>query len=187
MHRPFVLVSLLGFAPALMANVIENDSREWYEVRQASGASLLASLNASSPIREHGIIYHGHTAWQIDWNFRWNTSGSGLCEITSVTTNLSIKMTLPRLSISTPEGAAEFNRYFPALLKHEEGHKSIALKAAQMIDRSIASLRPLPSCQALEKEANRTALALIESLKQQNIEYDATTKHGCTQGACLAR
>jgi predicted secreted Zn-dependent protease len=94
-------------------------------------------------------------------------------------------MTLPKLLTATNEAAAQFNSYFPALLAHEQGHKRIALDAANQVDRAIADLRPMTDCQALEQEANRTGLAVLESARRREVEYDAITKSGCTQGACL--
>lgn len=167
------------------AEVVESEAQQLYEVRQASGTSLLHALNSASPVRRHGRTFHGNTAWEIRWNFRRNESASGLCAITSVTTTLSIRMTLPRLTSGTPEGAAEFARYLPALRAHEDGHATIARKAAHEIDQAIARLPPKTSCQTLENEANHTGRQLLDTARQRGIDYDTSTKHGCAQGACL--
>ena len=187
MRRLFLLVALTSITTPSLGNVIERESHEWYEVHQSAGTPLLSAINSASPVREGGKVFHAYTAWDVHWNFSWNTSSSSSCEITSVTTNLSVKMTLPRLSASTPEGAAEFDRYFPALLRHEQGHRAIALDAANQVDQSITSLPPMTNCQVLEREANRIGMEVLESAKRRDIDYDAATKHGCTQGACLAR
>jgi len=185
--RLLLLTAFTGFALPSLGSVIEKENREWYEVRQLAGTSLLNALNAASPVREMGRTFHAYTGWDIRWSFRWNTSAAGLCSITSVTTNLSVRMTLPRIVSSTSEGATEFGRYFPALLTHEQGHKAIAVEAANEVDRLIGNLRPAAKCQALEAQANRTGMAILESAKRKGVEYDARTEHGCTQGACLIR
>ena len=187
MHRLLPAVTLMALAMPSLGDVVEKEVREYYEARQLAGMSLLDALNSASPVQERGQTFHAYTAWDIRWNFKWQTSSAGLCEIASVTTSLSVKMTLPRLSIGTQEAVAQFNNYFPALVAHEQGHRQIALDAATQADRSIAGLRPMTDCQVLEKEANRTGLAVLESAKLREIEYDSTTKHGCTQGACLPR
>ena len=185
MHRLLYAIVLVAFGTPALAHVVEKEVREFYDVRQSAGMSLLDALNATSPVREKGQTFHGHTAWEIRWNFRWQVSGAGLCEITSATTHVSVKMTLPRLVMSTKETNAQFQNYYPALLAHEQGHGRNAIDAAHQIDRAIAGLRPMSDCQALEREANRTGLAMLNSARQRDIEYDAKTQHGCTQGACL--
>lgn len=176
------LVNIPSFAA-----VVEKQAQQWYEVHQSAETPLLLALNAASPVKVGGRIFHGYTAWDIRWNFRWNTSAVGLCEIRSITTHLSVTMTLPRLASSTPEGAAEFDRYFAALMAHEQGHRSIALEAARQVDRTIAGLRPMADCRQLEAEANAAGMAILEAAKRRELDYDVTTRQGCTQGACLAR
>ena len=39
----------------------------------------------------------------------------------------------------------------------------------------------------LEREIARAANDLVERARQNNKAYDAATRHGCTQGACLKR
>lgn len=187
MHRLLSAITLMVFGASAFGHVIEKEVREYYDVRHSASMSLLDALNSASPVHINGQTFHAYTGWDIRWNFRWKSSSAGLCEITSVTTDLSVKMTLPRLLVSTPEVAAQFKNYFPALVTHEQGHKKIALDAANQADRAIASLRPVPDCQVLEREANRSGLAVLESARRRNIDYDMTTQHGCTQGACLPR
>ncbi len=179
------LIACIALTSPCFADVVESGAQQLYEVRQGPGTSLLHALNSASPVRQNGQTFHGHTAWEIRWKFRWNQSAAGLCAITSVTTALSIKTTLPQLTSGTPEGTAEFGRYLPALRTHEEGHAAIARKAAREIDQAIARLPPVSNCQTLESEANRTGQRLLDAARLRDIDYDASTKHGCTQGACL--
>jgi predicted secreted Zn-dependent protease len=167
--------------------VTEATTRQLYAVHQQSGVSLLVALNNASLVRDAGKIYHAYTEWEVRWSFGWNTSPTGMCEITSVATTLTVKMTLPELKTSTLAGSAEFQKYFPALLRHEEGHRKIGQDAASAADRAIFNLRPMSSCKELERVANRAGMEILERAKRVEIEYDISTEHGCTQGACLAR
>lgn len=190
LRSPVLPVLLLACAamPGALAEVSEEQAREWYDVRQEAGMTLLRALNAASPIRQDGETFHGYTAWHIRWNYRWNQpDAASPCRITSVATRLSVKMTMPRWVAGPAAGKAEFDAYFRSLQLHEDGHRSIALEAAGEVDRSIAQLPPMASCQALEKEANRTGMAALDRARQREKAYDAATRHGCTQGACLAR
>lgn len=178
-----LLVCLLA-TPAL-AKVTEHEQHQQYPVHQPPGTSLLAALNSASPIRENGRIYHGNTAWDIRWSFRWDRNTMGLCQILGVATRLSVTITLPELKSGTAAGQAEFQRYVQALLFHEEGHKKIAQEAAYAADRAISTLPPMTSCKALASEAQRQGNAILDSARKAGLEYDATTRHGHTQGACL--
>ncbi|NTV14747.1 MAG: DUF922 domain-containing Zn-dependent protease [Desulfobulbaceae bacterium] len=50
-----------------------------YQVQAANNQSLLAALNAASPIREDGEVFHGYTEWNITWRFVWRHGSNGAC------------------------------------------------------------------------------------------------------------
>lgn len=180
------LLFLLAVAPPLSARVTESEQKRWYPVSQRLGNSLQSALNSASPVRENGKIFHGHTAWNIRWSFRWDRNASGLCEIVDHAIHLSVITTLPELKTGTFTAQTEFQRYLRALELHEEGHKKIAQDAAHSVDRTFKTLPAMTSCKALETEAQRQGSTILESARKAGAEYDATTKHGHTQGACLS-
>ncbi len=179
-----LLIGLLAAAPSI-ADVSETFELETYEVDQRAAETLLSAINRHSPVRQNGRIFHGHTKWNIRWNFWWDTNAAGQCTITEVKTTLSVHMQLPELDESTTEGRSEFDGYLPELREHEEGHHRIAAQAARRIDQAIKTLQPMRSCQALEAEANRRGYEILKAASSEEDEYDIDTKHGCTQGACL--
>lgn len=179
------LAALAATTPG-QAGVSEQVEHRYYDVDQRPGETLLAALNAASPVRDGGRAFHAYTAWNVRWQFRWNAAAGGTCRITSVTTRLAVTMTLPRLRSTDALAAADFRRYYPALLLHEEGHRSLARGVAQEIDRRIEALPPMERCADLEREANRLGHELLEDARQREVEYDRSTRQGCTQGACLA-
>ena len=183
-HFAALLLACMLATPAL-AKVTEHEQHQGYPVHQSPGNSLLAALNNASPIRENGRIYHGNTAWDIRWSFRWDRNAMGLCQILGVATKLSVTITLPELKSGTVAGQAEFQKYIRALAFHEEGHKKIAQEAAYAADRAISTLPPMTSCKALASEAQRQGNAILDSARKAGGDYDATTQHGHTQGACL--
>lgn len=185
MRHPAVLLILSLVATPPLAKVIEFEQIQSYPVHQRPGSKLLAALNNTSPIRENGRIYHGNTAWDIRWSFRWDRNASGLCQILDVTTKLSVTITLPDLKSGTAAGQAEFQKYLRALQFHEEGHKKIAQEAAAAADRALSTLPPMASCRALADEAQRQGSAILDNARKAGYDYDTTTRHGHTQGACL--
>ena len=185
MYQPLFAVALMAFGGSALAHVVVKEVTEFYDVRHSAGITLLDAIKSVTPVRKNGKLFHGYTAWDISWTFRWQMSNAGSCEITSVTTNLLVTTTLPRLSTSTQEAATQFNQFFPALVAHEQGHRRIALDAANQVDRSIAGLGQMIDCHVLEREANRIGYKILESARRRDSEYDSTTQAGCTQGACL--
>lgn len=173
-------------APGAFAGVSERVEHLYYDVDQRPGDTLLAALNSASPVRVGGRTFHAYTAWNVRWHFRWNAAPGGMCRITSVATQLEVKMTLPRLRSVLAPAAAEFRRYYPALLLHEEGHRQLARDAAQEVDRTLETLPPMARCGDLEREANARGHEIVEAARQRELEYDQRTRQGCTQGACLA-
>lgn len=173
---------------ACSAHVTETQQRRSYEVRQQPGMGLLQALNHATPIRgENGKPFFGYTDWRVNWQYRYDRSPDGRCGITSVAVKLVVTTTLPVLKESTPEVAAQFASYLPALVAHEEGHRRVGQAAAQQVDSAIAQLPAMANCRLLEAEANRIATELIERAARNDKAYDAATQHGCTQGACLTR
>lgn len=181
-----VALAALGAAAGGQAAVSEQVEHRYYDVDQRPGDTLLSALNAASPVRDGGRTFHAYTAWNVRWQFRWNAAPGGTCRITSVATRLAVTMTMPRLRATDALLAADFRRYYPALLLHEEGHRNLARGVAQEIDRRIEDLPPMERCTDLEREANRIGHELLEAARQREIEYDRNTRQGCTQGACLA-
>ncbi len=182
-----VVLAALGAAGFGHAGVSEQVEHRYYDVDQRPGETLLSALNTASPVRGGGRTVHAYTAWNVRWQFRWSAAPGGTCRITSVATRLAVTMTLPRLRSTDALAAADFRRYYPALLLHEDGHRNLARGVAQEIDRRIENLPPMERCADLEREANRLGHDLVEDAKQREIEYDRSTRQGCTQGACLAR
>lgn len=172
---------------AAPAGVAETRDKRLYDVRQAPGMSLLQALNQASPIREGGQVFHGYTDWRVQWNYRYRQRPDGLCAVTSVDVHLTVTMTLPALQESTAEGAGQFATYLRNLAEHEEGHVRIGQSAARSLDTALAQLPAMPSCPLLEREIARLGADTLDRARRDNKAYDAATKHGCTQGACLTR
>jgi len=179
-----LLIGILAAATSL-ADVSETFDLDTHEVDQHGGETLLAAINRYSPLRQKGRIFHGYTKWNVRWNFWWDTNVQGRCAITEVKTTLSVHMQLPELDDSTEQGRVQFDDYLVDLRAHEDGHHQIAAQAARRIDQAIRTLQPMRSCEALEAEANRRGYEILSATKSEEEQYDADTKHGCTQGACL--
>lgn len=197
-RQPLFAFDPVGFAPAVWAALLvltsevnaevrENLRYQPYSVSWLPTQSLLQALDAASPIRHDGAIYHGFTQWQIDWRFHWWQAPNGACRITSVTTTLDIVILLPQLQQAVARDSSAFSAYVSALHQHEQGHADTGRLAAKAIDQAIAALPQQASCAELDAAANQTGHRLIAAFRQRDTQYDLATKYGRTQGAYLPR
>lgn|SRR5699024_4746083 len=158
---------------------------EYYDVHGSTAQALREAMNRHGPAGEDGRRFHGYTKWHVRWNFQYRPRGAS-CEVMSVETSLDVIMTLPRWA--RPDGAPaqlerEWERYNAALRAHEDGHADLGAAAAREVQRRLSAMSGTSGCPALVDEMNRTGRAIIEEVRVRELEYDATTGHGATQGA----
>jgi predicted secreted Zn-dependent protease len=182
-----VALLLAQWAAAVCAHaaVTEEHADRPYVVYAQPADTLKQALNAATPITVGGQRFHGHTRWDVRWTFRWWSEASGRCRITEVTTRLRSEVQLPQLQRATPEQRALFERYLPALSRHEQGHVQFGRDAARAIDQGIAQLPTAPDCATLEREANALGHRLLREHAEREKLYDRDTRHGASQGAKL--
>lgn len=168
-----------------VAEVSESLRFKYYTATHRPGSTLLTALNTSSPIRHEGKVFHGYTAWNVTWQFRWWEESDGRCRLTENHTRLAVEITLPRLN--TPDAGARtaFDRYLNALKAHEMEHVKIGRRTAERIDRGILQLPPMASCRELETTANELGMSLIQEAIVEEKQMDQQTGHGRRQGAVL--
>ncbi|WP_431705142.1 DUF922 domain-containing Zn-dependent protease [Geminocystis sp. CENA526] len=175
-----IILNLIAFAkPAI------NISTNYYNVRGKTVPEIAQSLYNDSPIIYQGKKYHAYTSWNVKWNFNWYQYPR-YCQITSVKTTVDVKYTLPKLITYASLSSAvkqKWDRYYKALIYHEEGHKNFGVNSALNIEKSILNMGKRNSCPQLEKDANIIANNVIKRSIEQEKEYDRITNHGATQGA----
>ena len=186
MYRLFVSV-LLAMAGSLKADVNEYLDYTYYVANADPSRSLLSVLDAASPIREDGKIFHAYTTWNVKWDFRWFEQPNGRCKITKVSSKLTGNIQLPRLFGASSLQNGQFDNYLSALRIHELGHYRLGKEAAAEIDREILALPEKPNCKILAKTANDLANQVIIEYKGKGLQYDASTDYGRSQGAWLDR
>ena len=185
MRTLLLMMSLMMLTAGANAEVREDLVYVNYTAHAEPGGSILSALNAASPIRQDGHVYHGHTSWNVKWNYRWHERANGSCSITSVSLEVSGKITLPVLVGATVAQAGQFDRYVSALRVHELGHYGIAKDAAAAIETKIRALPEMSSCRNFGSAANDAGSKILDEYRAKEIRYDATTGHGKTQGAFL--
>jgi predicted secreted Zn-dependent protease len=156
----------------------------YYDVAGASAPEVRADLNRHGPFDLQGRRFDGYTRWYVRWRYNYGSGPLG-CTIANVTTAVDIGITLPRLNADAPASddlKRVFSNYVEKLRLHEDGHAQVAIEIARRIESGIASLPPEPACDRLGQVANELGHSLIREANQQDIDYDARTQHGRTQG-----
>jgi predicted secreted Zn-dependent protease len=155
-----------------------------YNARAERGKSLFAALSAATPFHENGRVFIGHTSREIRWRLHWRDTGGGNCRIDDVRVTLHTTIVLPQLGGVDPDRQAEYTRFYTALRIHENGHYQIEQKMAAALERELAAL-PEASCAGIEAVANAKGNDIVREFDRKEVQYDAETDHGRTQGAVL--
>jgi predicted secreted Zn-dependent protease len=185
---PMRRLLLSASSPPVLAEVTENLIFNNYAVMLREGETLSHALTRSSPIREEGEVFRGHTQWNVRWSYRWWEEPNGTCRITANHTTLTAEITLPELAPGSREHTVRrrFETYLQALHAHEIGHYELARTAARKIDAAILALPPMESCASLTLAADRAAEGFLKQTDALSEDYDLRTEHGLTQGATLS-
>ena len=182
-----LIVSALSISNPVYSEPTVNTHFDFYDIYPSSKYDLGKEMTSRSPIKSNGKTFYGRTDWRVEWKFRWKKK-NGLCKITSVSTFLDVKYTMPRIAkrseVSQPIRSS-FDRYYKALLNHEEGHMKSGLYAAREIQKELFNLGMYKSCERLEKVANNQGSEIIKKYNKRDLDYDKTTNHGKTEGAYI--
>jgi predicted secreted Zn-dependent protease len=159
----------------------------------AAGAKRSAVAGAPSDEGVQWVYYDvpapgghvGHTDWNLSYTFRSRGAPGGGCAVASVTTKLDLKVRMPRWTPragSSPDLESRWGRYVSALRTHELGHVQNA-RDIEGAFRHTASGLSASDCGALDASLRSSFSALIKQANQRDVDYDAQTRHGATQGA----
>jgi predicted secreted Zn-dependent protease len=175
--KPVPRAAILQTAPAGDAGSPPEVLVEYYDVIGKDYGSVLASLNSNGP-------YHGRADWRLSYGYEARKA-SAECAVDSVSTRLELKMTLPRWS--PPPGTSatfiqHYEAYVAALKLHENGHLEHGRAFENELKSALRSI-PYQSCPALDGAVRARYSELLEEYRQKDLDYDARTAHGKTQGA----
>lgn len=138
-----------------------------------SHEQLSASLKKG--IAEVG--HAGYIRWYIDPEYSWEMR-QGQCRMTDVTVDLSLTITTPKWDdeSAVPDRTREnWLQYVAYVADHEEGHRSIAIKAVNDLARKMRALRAT-DCTAISREARRLSNDLYEEHKETQDQFDAISR-----------
>ncbi len=182
---------LLTITTAADATYLETTFTEYYTISPRAPQDILRELNWRSPIRENGMTFHGHTDWNISWNYKLQPVPGG-CAITNIQTRVDIKYTLPKLDerITDSNITTRFADFNTALTRHEHNHGANGLKAAAEIDQALHALQTPEqdrqrNCRQLDRYANQTGHRIVQKYARLDSDYDRNTQNGRLEGAFI--
>ena len=158
----------------------------YYPVTGATLPEIRQSMRQNRPWKER-LDLDGMTDWKVTWQFSVASTANG-CRCSSFGTQTTITVTMPRWFPPTnaPDTLKQiWQKYAVALAQHEAGHGAIALAAAAEVKRRIQAIGEGGDCASLKQQINALGHQVIEEHRRRDKEYDASTRHGTTQGATL--
>jgi predicted secreted Zn-dependent protease len=182
-RRKASLLWLLGISsvctvPAEDKTVIRTNT---YEVSGATISEIRADLVRKRPWKTE---LDGYTAWKIDWSYRTDPTASA-CRLQSFEVRTEITITIPRWTPppdANPQTKANWFTYIKGLLAHEDGHKRMALAAANEVRSRLKRLDSAATCGELEALIKREADKAVEEFKRREKLYDERSDHGRKNG-----
>lgn len=157
----------------------------YYDVHGRTIEELRADMRRLGP-KVDGTSFVGETRSPMRWSWRTESMGGASCSIREVNVLVNAQITLPRWTPppdTEPGLAAEWKRFIAALETHEAGHKDISAKAGKEIIERVRGLSGV--CSQIGTRANDIARAIVERAGEEQKTYDATTRHGLTQGTAF--
>jgi predicted secreted Zn-dependent protease len=187
---PTVASNLASSSSNMPADTAEKDFKTttdfvYYEINGATPGDLRAQMNQFGPTDSNGRRFDGRTDWYINWHYAYEASSSD-CKIANAEVDVKITFTLPHWNQPgniSPALVEKWNKYMAALQKHEDGHKDNAVSSGQEILQAFKALPAYPDCDQVKQNVSATGQRIIKQANQKDLDYDAQTKHGATQGA----
>lgn len=169
-----------------IVRVVESIQGEQYLVGGDSAAAIRGNLNRAGPYSpDDGRTYDAITRWGMQWSFRFDDD-SGACSLQSGTIDLVAVTTVPRLNPRArldDETLERWQAYLDALELHEAGHVEGLRQGVGALEAAMDDAPPMTTCAELGAYLNALGAAYQTAMRQADIDYDAATGHGRTQGA----
>jgi predicted secreted Zn-dependent protease len=184
----FTMVIINAFILLILSSVCATKTQEnglenlpnvsviYYDIYGSSVKELRREMHAKHPSGFDGFNGDATTKWSIRWT--WKGYGTNQCDLSSAKVTYSIQVIMPRWTPpenANPELVARWNKYIQALNEHEKGHVDYVIAHYQSVREAILG--------AICSTADAAAKAALDPIRQHDVEYDAETKHGATQGA----
>jgi predicted secreted Zn-dependent protease len=153
-----------------------------YDIAGRNEGELAGQMRLLGPDGFFGRLDHG-----LGYRYGYVWDGR-VCALSEVEISLELTFRYPRWT--NPDQARRrvreaWDRFYAALVVHEEGHAEIAREGAQDLAEALAGLPARDDCDRLRADIAQTARETIGAMHEAQRRYDAETGHGQTQGAVI--
>jgi predicted secreted Zn-dependent protease len=158
---------------------------EYYEIKGGTERDLRNQMCRNGCSLNNGETYDSATSWHWRLNYGYDRDPRG-CAVDSFQVALELKYRYPKWVRSGDAAQPlidKWNSYIRNLVSHENGHRVLAVEAADELSRAVAALPPARTCAELDREVRALGHERMEKLNADEKGYDETTGHGRTQGA----
>ena len=163
----------------------------YYDLKGDNRDELFAQMRLKGPIDPaDGNRYFGFTTWHVNWHFDTSQNSDrywiGRADVTlTINTSLPKRIASQAGDFANDRFLSEWTRYSGALRYHESGHSQNATSCAREIFEKLTEPRTFASRHELDEYVSSETRRSLQKANQADIDYDKSTKHGTTQGACL--
>ena len=167
------LVFMLGVGEA-RADVKLDITYSTYQLRGLSRQAIHKDLHRVAKRASDGIV-EGEVSDDWHWNFQFE-SAENSCRVSSDEIVLKLNILLPTWADEERADQAvrtAWDSYFQELKAHEDGHKTIAVDAAEQVSKLTHGATAPGSCTALEQSLNRAAKQIVENSEKAQDQLDA--------------
>ncbi len=189
--RPLVLIALAlvaSVAPAAATATTATTAGEpitasvphatmtYYSIAGRTAGQLRAQLNVRGPTDGSGAHFDAVTRWRYSWS--WPGYGTAACRLGKADVTVRVQVVFPRWTPPTGADAglvASWRRYVRALARHELGHADFARGHRAAVLHAIRGATCASAVAAAQRQLDR--------IRRHDLSYDASTRHGATQGA----
>lgn len=158
---------------------------DYYEVGGCCEKDIQCDLKQKCIKWNDGKKYDSVTSWKVKWDYGYNRAPE-TCSVDSFKVTVAISFRFPKWSRpgDAPQNLIDkWDNYMKNLVTHENGHRDMAVEAADELASAVADLPPALTCAEIDREVQKLSRARLMKLKEDEKEYDAATNHGHTQGA----
>ena len=158
-----------------------------YDVTGTTFSALSDSLNAQAIAdpNETSGRYYAQTEWHLAAQWSYQPTDRG-CEVENGSVTLAMTMTLPILSSTAGVPRDVQDRWMTFItntITHEKGHVKLNLLDARNYQGKLGNFPPAADCTTIKQQLNDLFNNATGTIRRDNINYDAQTQHGETQGA----
>ena len=173
-------------ASAALGRLNAQTETVYYDVHGQTPYALASSLASRGP-RHSGERYFGMTEWALRASYGRRLE-AGTCRLTDVAVHLDIEISLPRWQGGPGTHAlrADWDEFVSALDAHEDGHRALAVEAADAVRAALVELER-SDCRTLWRDAEATMISVMADYDERHRAYDLFTNHGYTQGVVWPR